>query len=193
MKKTIKLFGTQIRRIYVIALVLVTGLSACSGKKEGGSSIINAADGGGSSSAATAVPASLDENSATVVVVTPAIYLRMSQCTIAEINSFPQIGVVVEDNENVKRDWEIIKKAYNITINEQVTDSETIGVIIALSYGNPSSGAIIVASCMTMDEGSEENVISYSYLRQRWVYLLEDTKRLLPGQAKAQAMLALWG
>jgi len=179
-----------------IALALTVTVTACTGKKEsggspgiGGLSLLNE----NYAKVTVVSPTSIDENSATVIVATPAVYLRMSGGTVAEINSFPQIGVIIEDSEKVKSDWEIIKNAYNINIKEQVENSETIDIIIALAYRNPSSGAIIVASCMTMDEGSQENVISISYLRQRWVYLLEDTKGLLPGQAKAQAMLGLWG
>jgi len=64
-----------------ITIVLMVTVIACSGEKEGCSLVINIADGGGSSSVTMATPASLDEHSATVVVVTPAIYLRMSEYT----------------------------------------------------------------------------------------------------------------
>ena len=156
--------------------------------------VANVVGGGSSGSARTSGgPSSLDKDSATVVVVTPAIYMRMSSGTIEEINSFPQLSVIIEDNEKVKHDWEIIKKAYNIKIDEQVEDREFIEMVIALSYRDPVSGAIIVASFNTMDEGTEENFIQYNRLRQRWLYLLEDTKGLLPGQTKAQTMLSVWG
>jgi hypothetical protein len=141
----------------------------------------------GSVSAQSGGSSSLSEDSDTVIVVSQAIYMNMSSKSIAEINSFPQISVVIEDNEKVKHDWEIIKKAYNIKNDEVVRDSEHIGLLITLSYGNPSAGAIIVASFARPDGNYYKSPVEYAYLRQRWVYLLNDTKGLLPRHKMAEA------
>jgi hypothetical protein len=106
-----------------------------------------------------------------------------SNTSIDVINKFPDLIVYVEDNEEVKQDWEIIKNAYKIKNKVQVEDAETIGMRIALSYGQSQYIAVFVVS--------NEDFKYYSYLKQSWLYLFEDSKNIIPEQEHVNTMLIM--
>jgi len=149
----------------VLLLVFLLIIGACKGTKNSGVK-------------------TLDENSKTIIMGTQGLFLRLSSNTsIDVINKFPDLIVYVEDNEEVKQDWEIIKNAYKIKNKVQVEDAETIGMRIALSYGQPQYIAVFVVS--------NEDFEYYSRLKQSWLYLLEDSKKIIPEQENVNTMLMM--
>ena len=143
-----------------------------------------ASAGGDGRGASTASNPYLAEDSSVIITVIPGLFFRMStRNAISDINSIPEIDVIVEDDERVRQDWEIIRNAYNIRNNVVFAERDNINDVIAMARNNPRIQGFLVTSFENEDH---RDII---HLRQRWLWLLRDDNDLLPGHRRVTRML----